>query len=351
MLFSEATEHRQACRPGDTPFPRKRKDLTACSPGGLLFAAQAEGLGPCSPQTPGGVGLGESKAQPSGTSREHEPNGCGESMYETKRGKHPISIMHSCNVDKKVNRQTLETMKAYCGEVNRRRYAGPWNGLQGESGRVSWCRGHTRRTDGFNRERSGRAVHGVSAICIMRVRPCSATFGVLLHIVDLPTAHTIAVPLELSRQYVTCLSIRDSASGWNEAVRQADCLRKRSTARTARTAAQASRQRTGHEDRRHAETSLDNVLVSVDDQCARGRPRHFLECCAGELERDPCAAEAGEDEHEDERERYGHAPRSVIRRRSADRSPPRMPMRRPSQAASPGEHACTGRGGPGRRRG
>lgn len=168
MLFSEAKEHRQACRPGDTPFPRKRKDLTARSPGGLLFAAQAEGLGPFSPQTPGGVGLGEFKAQPSGPSREHEPYGCGESMYETKRGKHPISIMHSRNVDKEVNRRRLETMNACCkkptgdGMQARGRAAGRTS----ESGVAATPEGPTGPTAS-----KWVHMHGVSAICIMRVVP------------------------------------------------------------------------------------------------------------------------------------------------------------------------------------
>jgi hypothetical protein len=73
------------------------------SPWGLLSAAEAEGLGPCSRRTPGGVLLSESEAQPSGTRREHEPNGCGESRYETKRGNDPVSMVQSCRSDRKVN--------------------------------------------------------------------------------------------------------------------------------------------------------------------------------------------------------------------------------------------------------
>src|SRR5450830_1435667 len=49
-------------------------------------------------------------AQPSGTKREHEPNGCGESRYETKKGNHLITMVHSRRVGRKVNRQMLRTV-------------------------------------------------------------------------------------------------------------------------------------------------------------------------------------------------------------------------------------------------
>ena len=75
------------------------------------MAAQAEGLGPCLLWTPGSVLLGESKAQPSGTRREHKPNECGEPRYETKKGSHLMSMVNSRRVNRKVNRQMLRTMK------------------------------------------------------------------------------------------------------------------------------------------------------------------------------------------------------------------------------------------------
>jgi len=40
--------------------------------------------------------------------------------------------------------------------------------------------------------------------------------------------------------------------------------------------------------------------MGVNDPCSRRRPRRSLERCAGELERDPCAADVREDEHQDE---------------------------------------------------
>jgi len=52
------------------------------------MTAQAVDLDPCLLRISGIVLLGESKAQPSGTKREHEPSGCGEPRYETKRGNH-----------------------------------------------------------------------------------------------------------------------------------------------------------------------------------------------------------------------------------------------------------------------
>jgi hypothetical protein len=167
VLFREVTEHRQACRPCDTPFPRKRKDLAAHSPGGLLFAAQAEGLGPCSPRTPGGVGLSESKTQPSGTSREHEPNGCGESTYETKRGNHLISIMHSCSVDKKVNRQTLETMRAYCGKSTGDAMQAGERAAGEKSGSCVVGAAAVSMRPAGSTTRKWACVHGVSAVCTM----------------------------------------------------------------------------------------------------------------------------------------------------------------------------------------
>ena len=75
------------------------------------MTVQAVGLGPCLLWTPGRVLLVESEAKPSGTRREHEPNGCGESRYETKRGNHLMSIMHSRRVGRKVNRQRPRTVK------------------------------------------------------------------------------------------------------------------------------------------------------------------------------------------------------------------------------------------------
>ena len=50
------------------------------------MTAQAVDLDPCLLRISGIILLGESKAKPSGTKREHEPNGCGESRYKTKRG-------------------------------------------------------------------------------------------------------------------------------------------------------------------------------------------------------------------------------------------------------------------------
>jgi hypothetical protein len=73
--------------------------------------AQAVVLDPCSQWTSGMVLLGESEAKPSGTRREHEPNGCGESRYETKRGNHLMSIINSCRMSRKVNRQRPRTVK------------------------------------------------------------------------------------------------------------------------------------------------------------------------------------------------------------------------------------------------
>src|SRR5664279_1282697 len=78
-------ELHQACRSVDTPFPRKRKDLATYSRRDLLVTAQAEGLGPCSLQIPGRILSGRSKAQPSGTRREHEPNGCDGPRYKTNK--------------------------------------------------------------------------------------------------------------------------------------------------------------------------------------------------------------------------------------------------------------------------
>jgi hypothetical protein len=68
-------------------------------------AAQAVGLGPCSLRTSGIVLLGASEAQPSGTRREHEPNGCGEPMYEAKKGSRLMSMANCRRVGRKVNRK------------------------------------------------------------------------------------------------------------------------------------------------------------------------------------------------------------------------------------------------------
>ena len=52
------------------------------------MTAQAVDLDPCLLRISGIVLLGESKAKPSGTRREHEPNGDNEPRYETKKGNH-----------------------------------------------------------------------------------------------------------------------------------------------------------------------------------------------------------------------------------------------------------------------
>ena len=69
------------------------------------MAAQAVGLGPCSLRTSGIVLLSASEAQPSGTRREHEPNGCDEPRYKTKRESHLISMANCRRVGRKVNRK------------------------------------------------------------------------------------------------------------------------------------------------------------------------------------------------------------------------------------------------------
>src|SRR5450756_2481911 len=51
--------------------------------------------------------------------------------------------------------------------------------------------------------------------------------------------------------------------------------------------------------------------MGVNDPCSRRRPRHSLERCAGELERDPYAADVREDEHQDEQPECCHACRSA----------------------------------------
>src|SRR5450830_951553 len=104
-------EHRQACRPVDAPFPRKRNDLMACFPRDLLMAAQAEGLDPCLLRISSIVLLGGSEAQPSGTRCEHEPSGCSGSRFEVKRESHRIPMANSCRVGRKVNRQGPRTVK------------------------------------------------------------------------------------------------------------------------------------------------------------------------------------------------------------------------------------------------
>ena len=74
------------------------------------MTAQAVDLDPCLLRISGIILLGESKAKPSGTKREHEPNGCGESRYKTKRGNHLISMAYCRRVGRKVNRRGPRTM-------------------------------------------------------------------------------------------------------------------------------------------------------------------------------------------------------------------------------------------------
>jgi len=104
------TEHRQACRPGDTPFPRKRKYPVARDPRDTLAAAQSRGLGPSSLWAPGRSPLGEPGATQPGTRRGHGPTGCGEPWYEKKTGNHLMSILHSCNMGRKVKRGVKKLM-------------------------------------------------------------------------------------------------------------------------------------------------------------------------------------------------------------------------------------------------
>src|SRR5450830_138326 len=98
-------EHRQTCRPVDTPSPRKRNDFTACFSRGLLVTAQTVDLDSCLLRISGIVLLSASEAQPSGTRREHEPNGCGVPMYEAKKGSRLMSMANCRRVGRKVNRK------------------------------------------------------------------------------------------------------------------------------------------------------------------------------------------------------------------------------------------------------
>jgi len=102
----------------------------------------------------------------------------------------------------------------------------------------------------------------------------------------------------------TCdlLSVRRCITS-NRAECQADCLRKRRAAKEDEASGRGSQQRAGQQDGANAESSPDNVLMGADNPSPRRRSCHPLESRAGELERDPCAAEAREDEHQDERER------------------------------------------------
>src|SRR5450756_98969 len=85
-------EHRQACRPADAPFPRKRKGLTACFPRGLLMATQAVDLDPCLLRMSGMVLLGESR-------------------YRAKKESHLISMANCRRVGRKINRQDPITVE------------------------------------------------------------------------------------------------------------------------------------------------------------------------------------------------------------------------------------------------
>jgi len=71
----------------------------------LLVTAQAVDLDPCLLRISGIVLLGESEAQPSGTRREHEPNGCGVPMYEAKKGSSLMSMANCRRMGRKVNRK------------------------------------------------------------------------------------------------------------------------------------------------------------------------------------------------------------------------------------------------------
>jgi hypothetical protein len=195
------------------------------SPWGLLVAAQAEGLGPRSPRTPGGVLVGESNAQPSGTRREHEPNGCGESRYETKRGNDPVSMVHSCRSDRKVNMRMPRTVKGSFKRIT-----------------ASFGENH----GGFNTDPP-----------LATLDPIRTGHSSSQHVWTPLTRHYVPASGRTTRHVMrstalctllrgrrNCQGVRDTLSipystALEQTAGQADCLRKRRTARVARTTAQA----------------------------------------------------------------------------------------------------------------
>jgi len=98
----------QACR---HPLSKKAE-----RPYGVFSARSSDGcagsgLGSLLTADSGHGSAHESRAKPSGTRPEHEPNGCGESRYETKRESHLISMAYCRRVGRKVNRQDPITVE------------------------------------------------------------------------------------------------------------------------------------------------------------------------------------------------------------------------------------------------